>query len=303
MSADPATAARLDRADVALEPPSNPKAFEFVGAIAEELTGGRIDLPSFPDVALRVRRLLAKEDANIADLVRIVGSEPALAVRLLKMANSSALNRSGKPITELPSAIARMGFNMVRSASISFAMAQLQRNNEFKQIEVPMRALWRRSASVAAFAFVLARLKTRVNPDESFLAGLLHGIGRLYILTRLPKFPALLADAAAVDVVMRDWHADVAKAVLENWEMEPTLIDAVGRQDDPAYAHDGPADLSDVLVVAMLLADAAAAPETLALALEGVDSAGRLALDADSCTALLVESGAEIEALRQAIGA
>ena len=59
--------------------------------------------------------------------MRVVGSEPALAARLMQIANSAALNFTGKPITELRTAIARMGFNMVRSAAIAFAMSQLKK--------------------------------------------------------------------------------------------------------------------------------------------------------------------------------
>ncbi|MBS0395063.1 MAG: HDOD domain-containing protein [Proteobacteria bacterium] len=277
-------------------------AFEFVAALASELSGGKIDLPSFPDVAIRVRRALGDDKTTIDQIVRIVGSEPALAARLLKMSNSAALNRSGRQVTELRTAIARMGYNMVRSAAISFAMAQIRASSGLKGLEKPLDALWRTSTYVAAFCYVLAKNHTGRNPDESFLAGLLHGVGRLYILTRTPRFPALLGDAASLDEIMRNWHANIAKAILENWELSEELVQAVADQDDISREHDGAADLADILVCANMMAAYLETPADLVLNMSGVSSFRRLGLDAANCSKILAESRDEIEALRQALG-
>lgn len=277
-------------------------AFEFVTALATELSSGKIELPSFPDVAIRVRRALADDSTSVEQVVRIVGAEPALAARLLKMSNSAALNRSGKSVTELRTAIARMGYNMVRSAAISFAMAQIRASEGLKGLERPLEQLWRTSTYVAAFAYVLTKNHAKGNPDESFLAGLLHGVGRLYILTRMARFPALLADTATFEAIMRDWHPAVAKAILENWEMSEELVQAVADQDDAAREHEGAADLSDVLIVANMMAAYVDHPENLVLNMSGVNGFRMLGLDESNCANVLGESRTEIEALRQALG-
>lgn len=277
-------------------------AFEFVTALATELSGGKIELPSFPDVAVRVRKALASDSTSVDQVVRIVGSEPALAARLLKMSNSAALNRSGKPITELRTAIARMGYNMVRSAAISFAMAQIRASASLKGLEKPLEALWRTSTYVAAFSYVLAKAHTRRNPDEAFLCGLLHSVGRLYLLTRTPQFPEFLGDPVSLADTMRDWHADVAKAILENWEMSEELVQAITAQDDVSRTHSGPADLTDVVVVANMMATYIDHPETLVLNMSGVTGFKALGLTEENCPQVLTESRAEIEALRQALG-
>jgi len=277
-------------------------AFEFVTALAAELSAAKIDLPSFPDVAIRVRRALADEKTTIDQIVRIVGSEPALAARLLKMSNSAALNRSGRQVTELRTAIARMGYNMVRSAAISFAMAQIRSSGGLKGLEKPLEELWRCSTYVAAFCYVLAKNHTGRNADEAFLAGLLHGVGRLYILTRTPRFPALLGDPASLDDIMRNWHANVAKAILENWELNDELIQAIADQDEIGRAHEGPADITDILVCANMMAAYFDHPEDLVLNMSGVRSFRMLGLDEQNSAKILAESRDEIEALRQALG-
>ena len=68
--------------------PGEGGAFEFVQALARELSSGRIELPSFPDVAVRVQRALADENVRPDTVVRLIGSEPALAAWVLRMSNS-----------------------------------------------------------------------------------------------------------------------------------------------------------------------------------------------------------------------
>ena len=83
-------------------------AFDFIRSLAGELSGGHVDLPSFPEIALQVRRILSDPNTRVEQIVRVVGSEPALAARLLRIANSAAINRSGKSVTDLRTAIARI---------------------------------------------------------------------------------------------------------------------------------------------------------------------------------------------------
>ena len=82
---------------------------------------------------------------------------------------------------------------MVRSASISFSMAQIRKSNKLAGLEHHLNDLWQRSTLVAAFAYVLARTCTQVNPDEAMLTGMMHGIGKLYVLTRAIDHPELFA--------------------------------------------------------------------------------------------------------------
>lgn len=277
-------------------------AFGFVQSLAAELSGGRIELPSFPEVAVRVRRALAAEDTSVDQLVRIIGSEPALAARVLKMANSAALNRTGKPVTDLRAAITRLGQNMVRSAALSFAMAQLRQGTAWAPLEPWLREVWQRSTRVATLAFALARHQARaVNADEAFLAGLLHGIGQLYILTRAWQHPKLFADDPALRAILRDWHANLARAILENWEFPPEMVEAVGAQEELERRHTGAADLGDVLVVARLIESFAEHPAELELNLAGVPACAALALDATSGLAVIREGAAELETLRAAL--
>ena len=164
-------------------------AFEFIKSLAAELSRGKVDLPSFPEIAVRVRRILSDPKSTVDQVVRVVGSEPSLAARLLRIANSASLNRCGRAVTDLRTAINRMGYNMVRSASISFAMAQIRSSNKLVGLEHHLQELWQCSTRVAAFSYVLARTCTKVNADEALLTGMMHAIGKLYVVTRAHATP------------------------------------------------------------------------------------------------------------------
>jgi len=283
-------------------PAASAEVFAFVQALAAELSGGKVDLPSFPDIAMKVRQVLSDEEVSQEKVVRVVGSEPMLAARLLQIANSAAINFSGRAMTELRSAIARLGFNMVRSAAIAFAMSQLKKSSELKGLEHPLEELWKRSASVAATSYVVAKRFSRVNPDTAMLAGLLHGIGKLYILTRAGNYPGLVADEAAYNAIVRDWHAPIAKALLENWEMAEEIVQAVSEYEDLDRRHAGAPDLTDVLTVSHLLDTFKDHPDTLELNMQGVAAGRRMQVDAAGYSNLIEESEHEIGALREALG-
>jgi HD-like signal output (HDOD) protein len=281
---------------------TNKAAFEFVQLLAQELSSGKVELPSFPDIAIKVRKVLADDNVNLDMVLRVVGSEPTLAARLLQIANSAALS-NGTPVRDLRNAVQRMGLNMVRGASIAFAMAQMKKAHDLKGLEEPMAALWQRCTAVAAMAHVVARRLTKVNPDTALLAGLLHGVGELYILTRANRHPALFADRPAYDTIVRDWHVSVAQALLENWEIAEDIVKAVSEFEDLDRRHSGPADLSDVLTVAHLMVSYQDYPESIELNMQGVSARHRMAMDGTSYSNLILESKDEIKELQQALGA
>ena len=73
----------------------------FIGwGAAAEASAGRIEIPAFPEVAMRIRRVLADDNCDAGKIARVVGAEPALAARLLHMANSAAFNPGRGKVTD-----------------------------------------------------------------------------------------------------------------------------------------------------------------------------------------------------------
>ncbi len=217
------------------------RAFDFVRQLVASLPGKDIDLPSFPDVVRRLQVALADPKTSVRDLVSIIESEPVLSARLLQMANSAAMNAAGNPATSIKSAISRLGFNLVRLTAMTHAMRQMERNEALQPIRAELGSIWRASNEVAAICYVVAKRAFGRQPDEAMLAGLLHGIGGLYIVSHTQKAdPALRADPD-FQAIVRDWQPRLGKAILDAWGLPARIGEAVANQDELLAA--GPQNL------------------------------------------------------------
>jgi len=284
------------------EQPAAQAAFLFVQSLAAELASGEVELPGFPEIVARIRHTLADENVSAEKVARVVGAEPVIAARLLRMANSAALNPRGKPVVELRGAILRVGLNVVRSTTIAFAVQQLRLSPMLRGLEKPLDLLWERSVLVASLCHVIARRCTRLSPDTALLAGLLQSIGRLYILTRASQHRALFADVATYQAIERDWHLGIACALLEHWGIAAEILQAVRESEDFIREPSTEASLSEVLVAAGLIAVHQHQPDLLEARLRNVRPIAPLQLDRQLCDTLCAESAEEIAELRQALG-
>jgi HD-like signal output (HDOD) protein len=275
-------------------------AFAFVSELAQEVSSGKVELPSFPDVAVRVRKVLADEQVSNEQIARLVGSDAGLAARVLTLANSAALNRSGRSVGDLKTAINRIGHNNVRTAAVSFAIAQLRRASELRNIAPQLERVWQEATLVAALSYSIAA-RCQLNSDESMLAGLLHNVGKLYILARANRHGSLFSDPAALGQVMRDWHANIGKAIVENWGFPEHIAEAIG-EHETIDRMVGQADVTDVLTVAVMAAGFMGHEVDFELNMQGVKAFRRLSLDNAKCAHIMQSCSDEIAALRTALG-
>src|ERR1700761_5990288 len=148
--------------------------FQFLSSLARELSGGRVELPSFPDVAARTQTILSDESVTSERIARVIASDAGLAARVLTMANSTLLHRGGSPVTDLKVAVTRIGHDNIRAAALAYANAQLRRAPELAHIRLPLEACWRDGIRVASLAQSLAKETRCVRTDEAMLTGLLH---------------------------------------------------------------------------------------------------------------------------------
>jgi len=281
-------------------PGDSTAAFAFVSELAKEVSSGKVELPSFPDVAVRVRKVLADEAVANEQIARIVGSDAGLAARVMSLANSAALNRTGRAVGDLKTAINRIGHNNVRTAAVSFAIAQLRRASELRNIAQDLERVWQEATLVAALAYSIGT-RCQINADESMLAGLLHNVGKLYILARANRHGNLFRDPAVLAQVMRDWHANVGKAIVENWGFPEHIAEAIGEHENIDRMVEK-ADVADVLTVAVMAAGFMGHEVDFELNMQGVKAFSRLRLDNAKCADIMQNCGDEISALRSALG-
>jgi HD-like signal output (HDOD) protein len=282
-------------------PEARAAALEFLARLAAEVSKGIVDLPCFPDVVVRIRQALTDPSTTPDKTVTIVGNEPRLAARLLQMANSAAFNPSGRRLTDLRSAITRLGYQVVQSAAVGYAVQQMKYAGPLRSIAKPLSELWKECVSVASVSQAVAR-RTTVSPDEAFLTGLLHGIGRLYIMVRAMGHAAEFgSDQTFLDLVS-DWHAPIAKAVLENWGFAEEMCSAVGEQHDYERRWIRGGELSDILIASVVLAAAMNHPALPADTAEGITAFQHLGLTGPDCEGILADAKVQLGSLHDALG-
>jgi HD-like signal output (HDOD) protein len=277
-------------------------ALAFLQKLAAEVSEGSIDLPCFPDVVVRISTALADPNTTSEHVVTIVGAEPRLAARILQTANSAAFNSAGKPLTDLRSAITRLGHQMVHGTAMSYAMLQMKNEASLRSVAQPMTDLWNTSIAVASICRIVAK-RTRVSVDEAFLTGLLHGIGNLYIMARAATQTAELGEGQSWLELLAGWQASIGKAVLESWGFAEEMCDAVGEQSDRERRWKHEAGLTDVLIAGIMLADALKSPEPRALAADGVNVFLTVGIKAEDCAAILAEAEQQIGLVHEALAA
>jgi HD-like signal output (HDOD) protein len=283
-------------------PEERAAALAFLQKLATEVSEGSIDLPCFPEVVIRISTALADPKTTADHVVTIVGAEPRLAARILQTANSAAFNTSGKRLTDLRSAITRLGHQMVHGTAMSYAMQQMKNEAALQSIAQPMTQLWNRSITVASICRIVAR-RTKVSADAAFLTGLLHGIGNLYIMARAATQETGLGSEHSWLDLLIGWQASIGKAVLESWGFAEEMCDAVGEQEDHERRWKHEAALSDVLIASLVLADALQTPEPRAVATEGVNAFLTVAVKAEDCSAILAEAERQISLVHEALAA
>jgi HD-like signal output (HDOD) protein len=112
----------------------------------------------------------------------------------------------------------------------------------------------------------------------------------------------LFASNTMLNQIIGEWHASIGKAILENWNFSEAMAQAVGEQADFSRTEEGPPDLTDVIIVAILMAAHEADLPGLDEVLKDLGAAKRLGLDEAKTQSVMRESAAEVTALSQALG-
>ena len=275
------------------------------------LAAGTVQLPGFPDVALAVQRVLNDDRSDIDQIVQAVQIEPILAMQILRIANSAAFNVTAEQVRDVRVAVQRVGTRLVRAAALAFVVQQLRHLDDLSALRERINAQWRRGVVVGAIAKALSSRVRVAEPDAALLVGLLHVVGRLFILTCMNRKPWLLDQAGVVERLMDQMGGEVSIALLSNWEMPEEFSAAIAAFDDPGRDQRGEPGLTDILSGAVALADLL--PPSRADYLDQIQLASvfmqteplwlRLGLTREHCSDALHIALEEVQQLRAMFGA
>ncbi|MDP3813762.1 HDOD domain-containing protein [Pseudomonas sp.] len=217
--------------------------------LIQAIDNDELVLPTLPEVALKVREAAENPDIGIPQLSKVIGNDAALTARIIKVVNSPLL-RTNKEITDLQMAVARLGINYTCNLATGLAMEQMfQATSDV--VDRKMREVWNKSTEIAGICHVLCKHYTRLLPDQATLAGLIHQIGVLPILTYAEEHSELLADSISLNHVIEQIHPIIGDKILRTWEF-PELIAMVPSQYLDFTRDSAKVDYVDIVQVATL---------------------------------------------------
>jgi HD-like signal output (HDOD) protein len=198
---------------------------EAFKSIAAQAGRGELTFPTNVDATLKLQRALGDPELHADDAARLVQAEPLLAARTVAIANSAAYNRSGKDVTNVRTAVQRVGFRTLNALAAAVIVRQLGSKITEPALRAKADQLWQHSAHVAALSQVIARRITHVDPETALFAGIVHEVGAFYLLSRAAEFPGLL------DGDPEDWieHGEqaIGRAVLAKLGVPAPVMAAI----------------------------------------------------------------------------
>ncbi len=212
------------------------------------------DLPVLPVTTQKVLSLMSDPDVSIEKIKRLVTSDPALATKILKVANS-AFYGGARNIQNLNQAILRLGLNAVRSIVVATSM-----KNVCKKFGLAEKLLWEQLIGSALASNIIAKRTRFSDPEDAFIGGLLHDVGKLVLNNEYPEefekvmsrvynegIPFSVAELEQFGFSQRK----VGAAVVRKWGFPESLEMLLLHFDDPKYLT-GERDLSNLVSVIML---------------------------------------------------
>jgi len=222
---------------------------DFADQLREDIAANRVQLPTLPEVALQVREAVESENSTANQVAEIITRDPALTARLLQVANSPSY-RGRVAIDNVQMAVARLGVKLVKQLVITLAMKQIFRATS-EALDKAFRDLWSDSLEIAAIARVLSYNVDSLEPEQAMLAGLVHNIGALPILTKVDHDFGYETDPVVINRLMAEHAPDLGCEMLRKWDFAEPLLNIPRDCLDLQRSIPEP-DYADLVLVARL---------------------------------------------------
>lgn len=245
---------------------AQPQSIEAFNQIAHAAVKQLSHIATLPEVTLGIIELVENPNSSAQDLNGLIGRDPALSARVLKVVNS-AFYGLPRQIGSINRAISLLGLNAVKNIAIAASLAKLFRGGALCD-RFDAKELWSHSIAVATAAKLLAKEARMSSGDEAFLAGLMHDIGIMVALqTDRAKLAQVFASmqfnsdgTPAMDfrfIERHEFGADhghFGEALCEQWKFPRSLVLACGHHHDPTSAPAGSRQIPWIVFIADRLA-------------------------------------------------
>lgn len=207
-------------------------------------------LPTIPDVSFKIRRAINADNASVSSIARIVQIDPSITARLIQISNS-ALYLGRKKIESCPEALTRLGLKSAQDIITSFAMKSVF-NAKSPVIRHKMAELWEHSSYVASISAVFAHKIPGFDPDRAMLAGLIHDIGIVPILTYADNYPDIIAHPKDLAETVNKLRADIGVQIIRRWDFPEDFEDVVINAENWFRNDNNPPNYADIVMISQL---------------------------------------------------
>ena len=191
-------------------------------------------IPSLPEVALRIIEIAQQDDPDTRELINVVRTDPAIAGRILKFANSALFGLRHRP-SSIEAAVPMLGTTLVRTLTLGFSLAR--QNPASDSLKPWFRQLWRESLFQASAAEFLAEKVDGADPPTWFLTGLLQDVGQMAMLNvaQVEYYQHVLDRGRAESRLKLEQdhfgftHVDVSVALCRRWNLDTSMVTAIAR--------------------------------------------------------------------------
>lgn len=211
-------------------------------ASLEEAIRRVTELRPFPETASRLLSACQSEASSSQMIAEIVKHDPGVAARLLRIANSSMYGQAGR-VRTIEQAIVLLGLRCVSDIAVAIAGQDLMNHGETSVAE--RRILWKHSLACAVVARTVAAVATDVRPEEAFLAGIFHDIGKLLFYDIVPDdYSQAVADVSLDDLLESErttfgmTHESVGACCARQWGLSSAVRSAIGFHHRPEQSTD-----------------------------------------------------------------
>lgn len=221
----------------------------LIDEIRHDFYHQEVDLPSMPEVAVRISRAVQNQEADFRKIATTVQADPVIAARIVQVANS-AMYAGIRPVESVQNAITRIGLQATRAIVMSVVVKNLFKPKQ-PLVRSRMKAYYHHSIQVAAISHALSACLAEFDAEHAFLAGLMHDIGVLPVLIQADGRADLYQDAGLLEQVIRELGSAVGAMLLEQWGFEADLI-TVAREAENWMREVETADYCDIVQIAQL---------------------------------------------------
>lgn len=200
--------------------------------VIQMIRDGSITIPPMPQVATRLRALLAGANPEPLQVVHLIESDPGLAAKVVAMAGSPAFG-GGLERPTVAAAVARLGTRHLQSLVETSVVANLFPASD-RALADAIRAHWRRAVATACLAREVAQATGRLDANEAYLLALFQDVGEVFLLTILAKQTGGMPGPGATELIDQ-WHGQFGASLVAKWGLPAEFADVAKNHHEASY--------------------------------------------------------------------